>query len=730
MTRLLPFLLATITLAQIRVDFPAVAVAGSDNTLYAISGTNLFRTTDLGANWTAAYPTAAPGQLQQVLAIATNPLDPATVYAGTDMDKGGVWKSTDSGVTWTKMNSGLPATGFIEDFFTVENQPAILYAKIGTTLYKTSNAGAVWLPQSTLPAAGSVFTINARAPNLMYFVRQALGDSTIATVFRSSDGGVSWDIAGTVTIKPVGGGLGNSVGAIASSPADPELVFLSTRGPYGDTPYTAIHKSTNRGASFTVSRANGNAQRMLADSNGNIFWTSFEASAAGTRFEKTSTAGTQWEVKTIAPGLQGQPQLSVDLRRAGHMFAAHPSGVYRSTDAGESWTRLSGAVRASFMSQAPIDLQSTPGNRITRNVAVRFFEGATWTAPFTAAVEGASWLTLSAASGNTPATLELRASTEGLTKGSYAANIRLSSSAATGDLLVPVTLTVTDALPPPRSYRISTFAGGGTLPPVGAPPTEARFSGSYGVVFDPSGNLIISDTGLNQIYRARNGVLELIAGSGTRGSSGDDGPAAAAQLSSPTWVAPGNSGDLYVADTLNFRIRRIDSQGIISAVTTGNRFSLGGMLVDLAGNLYSASSGEIRVRTPTGSDARFALGPPTPGQLTRDARGNFYVPDQTGHQVLRITSGAVSTVVAGTGSPGYSGDGLTATASPLNSPRGIAVDPDGNAIQLYWEMEQIGWDGKPRPASQRRKVAPGAWPKALDGNSDSFTGEPLLGPWT
>jgi catechol 2,3-dioxygenase-like lactoylglutathione lyase family enzyme len=59
----------------------------------------------------------------------------------------------------------------------------------------------------------------------------------------------------------------------------------------------------------------------------------------------------------------------------------------------------------------------------------------------------------------------------------------------------------------------------------------------------------------------------------------------------------------------------------------------------------------------------------------------------------------------------------------------LAFDPDGHAIQLYWSMEQVGWDGKPRPAAERRAVVPGAWPEALPANSDSFTGEPLLGPW-
>jgi catechol 2,3-dioxygenase-like lactoylglutathione lyase family enzyme len=59
----------------------------------------------------------------------------------------------------------------------------------------------------------------------------------------------------------------------------------------------------------------------------------------------------------------------------------------------------------------------------------------------------------------------------------------------------------------------------------------------------------------------------------------------------------------------------------------------------------------------------------------------------------------------------------------------LAMDPDGHAVQLYWSMEQIGWDGKPRPPEQRRSITPGDWPQELPGNSDSYTGEPLLGPF-
>ncbi len=394
--------------------------------------------------------------------------------------------------------------------------------------------------------------------------------------------------------------------------------------------------------------------------------------------EKSSTAGSQWAVKTIGPGLSGEPLLSLDLRHPGQMFAGLISGAYRSTDSGESWTRLSGLVKAT-LGGTSIDFRASPGNRLTQNLRVQFFENNSWAAPFTAAVEGGSWLTLSAASGATPATLEVRASTAGLAKGSYSANIRIGSPASvTGDHLIPVTLTVTDAFVAPRSYRISTVAGGGNLPPVGAAPAQAKFSLSQGVALDPSGNLVISDIALNQIFRVRNGVLELIAGTGTRGSSGDGGPATAAEFFSPTWIAFGNAGDAYVADTTNFRIRRIDAQGVISAVGTSSRFSLGGMIVDATGNLYSSSGGEIRIRTPAGVDTRFSTGPSIPEQMTRDAAGNLYVVDRSLHQIVRITPGGVSSVVAGTGTAGYSGDGASAVTSQLSNPRGVAMDADGN----------------------------------------------------
>ncbi len=79
-------------------------------------------------------------------------------------------------------------------------------------------------------------------------------------------------------------------------------------------------------------------------------------------------------------------------------------------------------------------------------------------------------------------------------------------------------------------------------------------------------------------------------------------------------------------------------------------------------------------------------------------------------------------------------NGVRVTEMPLELTPGLdysflAFDADGHAMQFYTAMEQLGWDAKPRPAAQRRKITPGVWPETLDGQSDSYMGEPFLGPW-
>jgi hypothetical protein len=72
---------------------------------------------------------------------------------------------------------------------------------------------------------------------------------------------------------------------------------------------------------------------------------------------------------------------------------------------------------------------------------------------------------------------------------------------------------------------------------------------------------------------------------------------------------------------------------------------------------------------------------------------------------------------------------LPAELTPGIDHQALVFDPDGHAIQLYFQMEQVGWDGRTRPRSERAPLPRSAWPKVVEGRSDTFLGEPYLGPW-
>jgi NHL repeat len=118
-----------------------------------------------------------------------------------------------------------------------------------------------------------------------------------------------------------------------------------------------------------------------------------------------------------------------------------------------------------------------------------------------------------------------------------------------------------------QSYTISTFAGGGL--PINIPGTSADIW-PFGVAVDAKGNVFLTDLGTNTVLRldAVTGVLTLVAGNGTLGFSGDNGPATSAQLYNPSGVALDSTGNLYLADKANGRIRKV-SNGAITTVAGG-----------------------------------------------------------------------------------------------------------------------------------------------------------------
>ncbi|MGE7271105.1 fibronectin type III domain-containing protein [Brevibacillus panacihumi] len=264
------------------------------------------------------------------------------------------------------------------------------------------------------------------------------------------------------------------------------------------------------------------------------------------------------------------------------------------------------------------------------------------------------------------------------------------------------------------SGQISTVAGTGSLGFSGdeGPATSAQLNRPYGVAVDDSGNLYISDYFNNRIRKVdASGKISTVAGTGTRGYSGDGGPATLAQLYYPTGVAVDSSGSLYIVDNANNRIRKVDTSGQISTVagmgTSGYSGDGGpatsaqlnypnGVTVDSNGNLYIADSSNHRIRKVDTSGTISTVagngnlgysgdgGPATwytlngPTGVAVDGSGNLYIADNSNNRIRKVdVSGMISTI-AGTGKDGYSGDGGPATSAQLRSPYGVVVESNGN----------------------------------------------------
>ena len=239
-----------------------------------------------------------------------------------------------------------------------------------------------------------------------------------------------------------------------------------------------------------------------------------------------------------------------------------------------------------------------------------------------------------------------------------------------------------------------------------------------GIAVDDAGTLFVVDHGNNRVRKIRSdGVISTFAGTGAvgvdaGGYAGDGGPATAARLQEPVGVGLGAGGDVYVADRDNNAIRRIDADGTITTVIGGREAGFSGdggpasearidrpqqIVVDPDGNVYFADSGNNRVRridtegvvTTVAGNGRAATsgdgGPAlsaavwNPTGLALDDEGNLYVSQPDDNRIRRVdTTGAIVTVAGGTASPGFSGDGGPATRARFANPQGLAFDESGN----------------------------------------------------
>jgi RHS repeat-associated protein len=226
---------------------------------------------------------------------------------------------------------------------------------------------------------------------------------------------------------------------------------------------------------------------------------------------------------------------------------------------------------------------------------------------------------------------------------------------------------------------ITTVAGGGLTNNLGdgGPATQASFL-SYGVAVGPDGSLYIADSDNDRIRRVDpNGIITTVAGSGDVGGfGGDGGPATQAQLNGPLDVALGPDGSLYIADSKNIRVRRVGPDGVITTVAGNGLFGTDGD----GGPATQASLRNIE---------RVAVGPD----------GSLYIADNTA-RLRRVGPDGIITTVAGNGIYGdFTGDGGLATQAQLGTARGVAAGPDGSlyiaavAANQGFRIRRVGPDG-------------------------------------
>jgi secreted PhoX family phosphatase len=203
-----------------------------------------------------------------------------------------------------------------------------------------------------------------------------------------------------------------------------------------------------------------------------------------------------------------------------------------------------------------------------------------------------------------------------------------------------------------------TYAGNGSnaFGGDGGPATSAALRYPYAVAIDTSGNLYISDGHNHRIRKVyTNGTILTVAGNGSYQFSGDNGPATSAGFNSPAAIAFDTSGNLYFAANFYGYVRKVDANGTITTVAGNGSYGQGG-----DGGL--ATNAEIS----------------SPFGVAFDTSGNMYISQIMFHVIRKVDANGTIATVACNGSGGYSGDGGLATSATLRKPTGIAFDTSGN----------------------------------------------------
>lgn len=639
------------------------------------------------------------------------------------------------------ISDGGPATGAsIFPTSVAADGAGNIYICQGGTVRKVNTAGVI----STVAGNGSLGFSGDGGPalNAGFFCTNVaadgagnlyLADTTNARIRKVSTAGIITTVAG----NGQQGYAGDGGQATNAKLALPQGVTVDSQGNiYFADNGSRVRKVDTSGVITTVA-GNGTPLSLgdggpatsagmvpvwvAVDNSGNIYI----ADQGGTsRIRKVNTAGT---ISTFAGGNlntgtgngDGGPATSGVISQVSAVAADAAGNVYIADSGGDRIRKVSSGASGSPISVSPASLSfsftaGTP-NPASQSVVITS-PGASLT--FTAAASttsGGMWLSVSPTSGSVNATLTISVDPTGLAPNTYNGTITITpSGAGNSPQTVPVKLTVSAQGSGPI---ITTVAGNGLLPfTTGGGAATGTPMAVSAVTVDGSGSLYIADSVSNRVLKvSAAGTVTLLAGNGSFAFSGDGGPAASAGLFEPMGVAVDSGGNVYIADSQNNRIRKVNSSGAISTVagsgnptfsgdggpaTSAGLYAPLGVAVDNSGNLYIADNANFRVRKvdKTGTITTVAGGAAVPGfsgdggpavgaglnlpgGLAVDANGNIYIADVGNNRIRKVNTAGVISTVAGNGTKGFSGDGGPATSASLNldsAHEGLAVDGAGN----------------------------------------------------
>lgn len=318
---------------------------------------------------------------------------------------------------------------------------------------------------------------------------------------------------------------------------------------------------------------------------------------------------------------------------------------------------------------------------------------------------------------------------------------------------------------------ITTVAGNGQrgYSGDGGPATLARLDSPLGVAVAGNGDLYIADGSNHVIRRVSGGVITTVAGNGTRGFSGDGGPAVSAQLNLPESVRPDIDGSLLIADSNNHRIRRVRS-GTITTIAGNGVAGFGGdggqaisalitlptdLALDPAGNILIVATGNNRIRrinrssgiieTVVGNGGSIHNGDSIPANsaainnpqsIDFDSAGNLYLVDRGNFRIRRVdaATGLITTLAGG--ASGFSPDGSPAPGARLNAPTGLAIGPgdvvhfsDRDNSRIRRLLPSLNGDAAPPSVAIQIPAANGANPLTLNGTA-ADDGNVVLVAWS